>query len=146
VFIDRQGTVVLADYVTVEDGTGLVHTAPGHGAEDYRTGLAYGLPVISPVDASGRFLDTDGVPSDLVGVQVFAANPRIVDRLKADGSLYHHFNFRHSYPHGWRSKKPVIFRATAQWFIGVDRNELREKTLEAIRTQVRWLPGWGQAR
>ncbi|RUL88901.1 isoleucine--tRNA ligase [Tautonia sociabilis] len=146
VFIDRPGKFVLADYVTVEDGTGLVHTAPGHGAEDYRTGLAYGLPVISPVDASGRFQDSDGVPADLVGLQVFEANPKIIDRLRSDGSLYHHFNFRHSYPHGWRSKKPVIFRATAQWFIGVDRNDLREKTLEAIRTQVRWLPSWGQAR
>ncbi|QDV33304.1 isoleucine--tRNA ligase [Tautonia plasticadhaerens] len=146
VFIDREGTVVLADYVTVEDGTGLVHTAPGHGAEDYRTGLTYTLPVISPVDASGRFMDTDDVPADLVGLQVFAANPKIVERLKADGSLYHHFKFRHSYPHGWRSKKPVIFRATAQWFIGVDRDDLRGKTLEAIRSQVRWLPSWGQAR
>ncbi|WP_152049905.1 isoleucine--tRNA ligase [Tautonia marina] len=146
VFIDRAGSFVLADYVTVEDGTGLVHTAPGHGADDYKTGLKYHLPVISPVDASGRFLDTDGVPADLVGLQVFAANPKVIEILKSVGALFHHFNFRHSYPHGWRSKKPVIFRATAQWFIGVDRNNLRENTLHAIRNQVRWLPSWGQAR
>ena len=146
VFIDRAGVFVLADYVTVEDGTGLVHTATGHGAEDYRTGLAYGLPVISPVDASGRFLDLDGVPADLVGLRVFDANPKVIERLKSDGHLYHHVDIRHSYPHGWRSKQPVIFRATSQWFIGVDRDDLRRKTLGAIRDEVRWLPSWGQAR
>lgn len=147
-FIDRTGTVVLADYVTVEDGTGLVHTAPGHGAEDYRTGLAYGLPVLSPVDAAGRFVADDaGVPAEWVGTRVFDANPRIIERLESDGSLYHTFTFQHSYPHGWRSKKPVIFRATAQWFVGVDRGEpsLRARTLEAIK-KVEWMPSWGQAR
>ncbi len=146
VLTDREGILVLAPYVTVEDGTGLVHTAPGHGADDYKTGLAYGLDVLSPVDSSGRFVEAVGVPAEVVGVQIFKANPTIIELLKSNGSLFHHFDFNHSYPHGWRSKKPVIFRATAQWFIGVDRNELREKTLSAIRNQVRWQPHWGQGR
>jgi isoleucyl-tRNA synthetase len=143
VFVEREGPIVLADYVTVEDGTGLVHTAPGHGAEDYRTGQKYGLPTLSPVDASGRF--SDEAPDWLVGRNVFAANAPIVERLRAVGALFHTFSFRHSYPHGWRSKKPVIFRATAQWFIAVDHDELRGRTLEAIQG-VRWVPSWGQTR
>ncbi|MBX6312486.1 MAG: isoleucine--tRNA ligase [Isosphaeraceae bacterium] len=143
VFVNRSGPIVLANYVSAEDGTGLVHTAPGHGAEDYATGLAYGLPVLSPVDESGRF--TAEAPDWLAGQQVFAANPKIVERLRDVGALFHEMPVRHSYPHGWRSKRPVIFRATYQWFIGVDRNELRQRTLEAIQG-VRWLPAWGQTR
>jgi isoleucyl-tRNA synthetase len=143
VFVDREGPIVLADYVTVEDGTGLVHTAPGHGAEDYRTGQKYGLPTLSPVDESGRF--TSEAPEWIAGQNVFKANGPIVERLKESGALFHTFSFRHQYPHGWRSKKPVIFRATAQWFVGVDHNDLRGKALEAIRG-VKWMPGWGQAR
>jgi isoleucyl-tRNA synthetase len=146
IFMDRQGPIVLADYVTVEDGTGLVHTAPGHGAEDYRTGLSYGLDVLSPVDESGRFRDGQGLPSSLVGKQVFAANPEVIAIVRGSGHLFHHFDFRHSYPHGWRSKKPVIFRATEQWFIRVDHDALRERTLKVIRDEVNWLPSWGQAR
>jgi isoleucyl-tRNA synthetase len=146
-FIDREGRFVLADYVTVEDGTGLVHTAPGHGADDYRTGLSYGLPVLSPVDASGRFVADDaGVPAEWHGLQVFAANPKVIERLAEQGALFHRLDIQHSYPHGWRSKKPVIFRATSQWFIGVDRSELRARTLDVIRNSVRWVPAWGQTR
>jgi isoleucyl-tRNA synthetase len=143
VFVEREGPIVLAEYVTVEDGTGLVHTAPGHGAEDYRTGQKYDLPTLSPVDEAGRF--NDEAPAWLAGQNVFAANAPIVERLRAEGALYHTFSFRHSYPHGWRSKKPVIFRATAQWFIAVDHDNLRGRTLEAIR-RVTWLPSWGQNR
>ncbi len=142
-FIERTSPVVLADYVTVEDGTGLVHTAPGHGAEDYQTGRRYQLPTLSPVDASGRF--NEEAPEWLRGQQVFAANPGIVARLRESGHLYHDLSFAHSYPHCWRCKKPVIFRATEQWFVGVDRNDLRGRTLKAIG-DVTWLPGWGKSR
>jgi isoleucyl-tRNA synthetase len=144
VFVDRAGPIVLADYVTVEDGTGLVHTAPGHGAEDYRTGQKYGLPTLSPVDESGRF--NDDAPEWLRGLQVFQANPKIVERLKGRAALFHAFSFAHSYPHCWRCKKPVIFRATAQWFIGVDRDDLRGRTRKIIDESVRWLPSWGRGR
>ena len=142
-FIDRVSPIVLAAYVSVEDGTGLVHTAPGHGAEDYQTGRVYELPTLSPVDASGRF--TDLAPAFLVGKGVFAANPAIVALLRGSGHLFHELSFVHSYPHCWRCKKPVIFRATEQWFIGVDRNDLRGRTLREIDA-VRWYPGWGKSR
>jgi isoleucyl-tRNA synthetase len=143
VFIPREGPIVLADYVSAEDGTGLVHTAPGHGAEDYQTGQKYGLPTLSPVDEAGRF--TGDAPARLIGKGVFQANPEVVAMLRESGHLFHEMPVRHSYPHGWRSKKPVIFRATYQWFIGVDRNELRQRTLDAINN-VTWLPGWGKSR
>ncbi|MFO0889114.1 MAG: isoleucine--tRNA ligase [Isosphaeraceae bacterium] len=142
-FIDRVSPVVLAGYVSVEDGTGLVHTAPGHGAEDYQTGRAYQLSVLSPVDPSGKF--TAEAPEWIVGQQVFAANPRIVERLRESGNLFHQMPLTHSYPHCWRCKQPVIFRATEQWFIAVDHNDLRGRTLKAIG-DVNWLPSWGQSR
>src|SRR5579883_382455 len=142
-FIDRTSPIVLASYVSVEDGTGLVHTAPGHGTEDYQTGRAYQLSVLSPVDESSRF--TAEAPDWLTGQQVFAANPAIVARLKESGHLYHEQPQVHSYPHCWRCKKPVIFRATEQWFIAVDHDDLRGRTLKEIGA-VRWLPGWGQTR
>ena len=142
-FIDRVSPIVLASYVSVEDGTGLVHTAPGHGAEDYQTGRVYQLSTLSPVDESGRF--TAEAPDWLTGQQVFAANKVIIDRLKASGHLFHEQPLVHSYPHCWRCKKPVIFRATEQWFISVDHNDLRGRTLKAI-DEVRWLPSWGQTR
>jgi isoleucyl-tRNA synthetase len=142
-FIDRVSPIVLANYVSVEDGTGLVHTAPGHGAEDYQTGRAYQLSVLSPVDEAGRF--TSLAPEWLTGKQVFAANRVIVDRLRQSGDLFHEKELTHSYPHCWRCKKPVIFRATEQWFIAVDHNDLRGRTLKAIG-EVRWLPEWGQTR
>ncbi len=143
VFLDRIGKFVLADYVSADDGTGLVHTAPGHGAEDYQTGQKYGLETLSPVDASGRF--TDEAPERLRGKGVFAANPEVVAILGESGALFHQEDIRHSYPHGWRSKKPVIFRATYQWFIGVERNSLRQETLKAI-DGVKWHPAWGRSR
>jgi len=142
-FIERTSSIVLAQYVSAVDGTGLVHTAPGHGAEDYQTGRTYKLPVLSPVDESGRF--TALAPDWLTGQQVFAANPAIVKRLRESGHLFHEQPLSHSYPHCWRCKKPVIFRATEQWFISVDHNALRERTLGAIG-QVRWLPSWGRTR
>jgi isoleucyl-tRNA synthetase len=144
VFIDRTGPLVLANYVSVADGTGLVHTAPGHGTEDYLTGREYDLPVLSPVDASGRF--TEEAPEPLVGQQVFPANPTIIQMLRDAGALYHELKLVHSYPHCWRCKQPVIFRATEQWFIAVDHQALRDRTLKAIEREVRWLPPWGQAR
>jgi isoleucyl-tRNA synthetase len=146
VFVDRESPVVLADYVTISDGTGLVHTAPGHGADDYRTGQKYGLPTLSPVDESGRFVDDGMIPAELVDLPVFAANARIIEILSEAGALFHSAPITHSYPHGWRSKKPVIFRATAQWFIGVDREGLRDDALAAIRDSVQWFPAWGRNR
>jgi isoleucyl-tRNA synthetase len=140
---DRTGPIVLAQYVSAVDGTGLVHTAPGHGAEDYQTGRLYGLAVLSPVDESGRF--TELAPGWLTGQQVFAANSAIVQRLTESGHLFHEQLLSHSYPHCWRCKKPVIFRATEQWFISVDHNDLRRRTLEAIG-KVQWLPSWGRTR
>jgi isoleucyl-tRNA synthetase len=142
-FIDRVSPIVLASYVSVEDGTGLVHTAPGHGAEDYQTGLVYRLSVLSPVDESGRF--TSDAPDWLNGQHVFTANAVIIGWLKAAGHLFHEQPLVHSYPHCWRCKKPVIFRATEQWFISVDHNDLRGRTIKAI-DEVRWLPAWGQTR
>ena len=142
-FINRTSPLVLASYVTVDDGTGLVHTAPGHGAEDYQTGRTYLLPTLSPVDAGGKF--TDEAPEWLRGKTVFAANPVVVAHLRDSGHLFHELSFSHSYPHCWRCKKPVIFRATEQWFVGVDRNDLRGRTLAAI-DGVTWLPGWGRSR
>ena len=143
VFIDRESPVVMADYVSDTDGTGLVHTAPGHGAEDYQTGRNYNLPTLSPVDASGRY--NDEAPENLRGKGVFQANPEVAAMVRERGALVHEMAITHSYPHGWRSKKPVIFRATEQWFIGVDRNELREQTLRAIEG-VNWVPSWGKQR
>ncbi len=143
VFLPREGRFVLADYVSADDGTGLVHTAPGHGTEDYTTGQRYGLPTISPVDDAGKF--TDEAPARLVGKNVLAANPEVVAMLKESGFLVREAPVTHSYPHGWRSKKPVIFRATYQWFIGVDREGLRARTLDVI-AGVTWLPGWGRSR
>ncbi|MEM6507266.1 MAG: isoleucine--tRNA ligase, partial [Planctomycetota bacterium] len=118
-FCDRVGKVVAAEYVTMEDGTGLVHTAPGHGVEDYQTGLREGLDVYCPVLADGTFDDT--VPDWLKGKHVFKANEEVVEYLRESGHLFHANKFMHSYPHDWRGKTPVIFRATEQWFVGVDK-------------------------
>ncbi len=144
VFLDRTGPIVLAPYVGADDGTGLVHTAPGHGGEDYRTGQQYGLPTLSPVDAQGRY--TDEAPAEWVGKTVWQANPLVVERLKADGTLVHQAPLTHSYPHCWRCKKPVIFRATEQWFVAVDHDDLRSRTLHIIGKDVGWTPDWGESR
>ena len=142
-FVHRVSPIVLANYVSVDDGTGLVHTAPGHGGEDYLTSRTYDLPVLSPVDESGKF--TPEAPEWLVGDRVFDANPKVVARLKQSGHLYFEQPLTHSYPHCWRCKKPVIFRATEQWFVGVDHDDLRGRTLKAIQG-VKWFPAWGQSR
>ncbi len=134
--------VVLADYVTITDGTGLVHTAPGHGAEDYETGLKYKLPILSPVDAGGLF--TPEAPG-YVGQQVFKANPAIIADLKKSNVLIHHEEFTHPYPCCWRCKQPVIFRATEQWFVMVDHDNGRQRALEAVK-KTRWVPAWGETR
>jgi isoleucyl-tRNA synthetase len=141
-WIARDVPIVLADYVTLDSGTGLVHTAPGHGQEDYQTGQKYGLDVLAPVDARGRF--TDAVP-EWAGESVFAANGAIVDHLRAVGTLVAARGFRHSYPHCWRCKSPVIFRATEQWFIGMERGGLRARALDEI-DRVTWVPQWGRER
>lgn len=139
----RDVPIVLADYVTLETGTGCVHTAPGHGQEDYETGLKYNLDILSPVDNNGRFLSD---VEDFQGLNVFEANPKIIKKLKDMNSLLSHEEVNHSYPHCWRCKNPVIFRATTQWFISMQENELRNKALNAIENQVVWIPPWGKQR
>ncbi|KPK80591.1 MAG: hypothetical protein AMJ81_11810, partial [Phycisphaerae bacterium SM23_33] len=129
--------VVPANYVTLEDGTGLVHTAPGHGLEDYGTALKCGLEVYCPVQADGTFDET--APAWLVGKTVWEANPLVVEHLEEAGTLFHHAKVSHSYPHDWRSKTPTIFRATEQWFVGVDRSLGKGGTLWCV-TRERW---WG---
>jgi len=141
-FIDRESLFVLAKYVTLEDGTGAVHTAPGHGHDDYLTGVAYGIDIYTPVGDDGRF--TPEVPR-YAGLQVFEANPRITADMKNDGTLLEETEISHSYPHCWRCKKPVIFRATEQWFVSMDKNGLRAKSRQAIG-RVRWIPEWGKER
>ncbi len=142
-FYDRRSLVVTADYVTLEAGTGCVHTAPGHGREDYETGLRYGLDILSPLDDQARFLP--GVEY-FGGRHVFEANPLVMAKLNEAGHLLASEKIRHSYPHCWRCKKPVIFRATTQWFIAMEHNNLRAKALDAIDNSVRWIPSWGRER
>ncbi|WP_029894959.1 isoleucine--tRNA ligase [Desulfohalovibrio reitneri] len=142
-FHDRDSQVVLADYVTLDAGTGLVHTAPGHGREDFETGQKYGLEVLSPLDDAGRFLPS---VTEFAGKTVYEANPDVIALLREKGLLLAEKAMSHSYPHCWRCKKPVIFRATTQWFISMERGGLREKALDAIDNQVRWIPSWGQQR
>ena len=142
--------IVSADYVTLEDGTGLVHTAPGHGAEDYGTGLSEGVPIYCPVQGDGTY--DDSVPEWLSGKSIWEANDEIVKRLDSSGHLYFHHTYRHSYPHDWRSKTPVVFRATEQWFITVDEpsqshgKSLRQAALEACENDIQFIPEWGQNR
>ncbi|MFH1778504.1 MAG: isoleucine--tRNA ligase [Candidatus Omnitrophota bacterium] len=141
-FSGREGKVVLANYVSNEEGTGCVHTAPGHGQEDYLTGQKYGLPTIMPVDEKGKFDKTAGEFSEL---NVFKANAAIIERLKKDGNLLYAGEITHSYPHCWRCKEPVIFRATVQWFMNVDNKELRKNTLKVVKG-VKWIPQIGEKR
>ncbi|HEY5427005.1 MAG TPA: isoleucine--tRNA ligase [Candidatus Tumulicola sp.] len=141
-FMDRDSQLVLADYVDLETGTGAVHTAPGHGADDFDTGIKYNLPILNPVDAAGRFTDAAG---PYAGQNIFAANPKIVDDLRASGALWRVEDYEHSYPHCWRCHNPVIFRATAQWFIAMDQNLLRQRTIDAIDA-VEYTPAWGKTR
>jgi isoleucyl-tRNA synthetase len=149
-FIDRTSPVVAADYVTLEDGTGMVHTAPGHGTEDYQTGLKEGLKIYCPVLQDGTFDRT--VPEWLHGKSVWEANGLVVDQLKATGHLFRSESFTHSYPHDWRGKTPVIFRATEQWFISVDRPfgersmSLRQLAIEEADQKIEFVPEWGRNR
>ncbi len=148
---DGTSPVLLGGFVTLDQGTGCVHIAPGHGMEDYVLALEHNasapkgeqLEVLAPLDDAGRF--TDRV-KDFAGQQVFKANPAIVEKLKSKGLLLGHGSLAHSYPHCWRCKQPVIFRATEQWFVSMETNELRRKTLNSIDEQVRWIPSWGRDR
>ncbi|HKN87332.1 MAG TPA: isoleucine--tRNA ligase [Nitrospiraceae bacterium] len=143
--------VLLGDFVTLDQGTGCVHIAPGHGQEDYVLILEHNasatpgerLEILAPVDHAGRF--TDAV-KEFAGQHVLKANPGIVERLKASGRLLGHGSITHSYPHCWRCKNPVIFRATEQWFISMETNQLRQKAMEQIEQNVRWIPSWGKDR
>jgi len=149
-FIDRDSPLVLADYVTTEDGTGCVHTAPGHGVEDAETGDKYKLEprCYSPLDDAGRFIDDGMVPSWLVGKNVWAANPLVVAHLKSSGALAGQEEIEHSYPHCWRCQNPIIFRATKQWFVRVDNEDLRQRALAAVLDpkQIQFVPEWGMSR
>jgi isoleucyl-tRNA synthetase len=148
-FLDRDSIGLVGDHVTLEQGTGAVHTAPGHGQEDFVICQRYGLPVYCPVDAAGRMFRAEGatgvLPDELIGKTVWEANPIVIEILKQHDALAGQAQVDHSYPHCWRCHKPVIFRATEQWFIGLDREELRTKTLAAIKN-VQWHPSWGMDR
>jgi isoleucyl-tRNA synthetase len=139
---ERPSVIVLAPYVTLEAGTGCVHTAPGHGREDYETGLEYSLEAYSPVDDAGCFTPDVEFFS---GMNVFDANRAVNDKLEEMGLLLKEEDITHQYPHCWRCKKPVIFRSTEQWFISMDKNHLRQKALDAIN-KVSWIPKWGRDR
>ena len=139
---DRQVPLILGDHVTTDSGTGLVHTAPGHGLDDYIVGLKYNLPVENPVSGTGVYLDSAAV---FAGEHIYKANPKIIAELHDNGHLVSHTKIEHSYPHCWRHKSPIIFRATPQWFISMEKEGLRERALKDIPT-VEWTPAWGQNR
>jgi len=141
-FYERDVPVILGEHVTLDSGTGAVHTAPGHGIEDFIAGQRYGLAVDNPVGPDGRFVASTPL---FAGQQVFAANEAVVATLAERGVLLHHEPYRHSYPHCWRHHTPVIFRATPQWFIGMDSHGLRRTALAEI-PKVQWVPGWGLQR
>ena len=160
-FIDRASPVVLADYVTTDSGTGAVHTAPGHGADDYLTGLKYKLEIYCPVGDDGKYLDDGRVPADLVGLTTLEtvedlaakkpapANLAVLKKLAAANALLAKAKYSHSYPHCWRSKTPIIFRAVDQWFVALDKNGTRTTALAEIATIAAhqgWIPAWGEAR
>jgi len=141
-FIKRDSVVVYADYVANDTGTGSVHIAPGHGEEDYETGLEYGLDVYSPVNDRGEFLEE---VEFFKGMNVFESNKHVIAKLQELGLLLHREEIEHSYPHCWRCKKPVIFRATEQWFISLDKLGLRQKALNEV-DKTKWIPAWGHDR
>ncbi|MDB4511829.1 isoleucine--tRNA ligase [Arenicella sp.] len=145
-FYDRSSLLILGEHVTTEAGTGAVHTAPAHGADDFAVGKRYKLPVNNPVGSNGTFLESTEL---FAGQFVFKANPLVVETLEQNGKLLKHEDYQHSYPHCWRHKTPMIYRATAQWFIGMEylqaKQGLRYQALNAIET-VAWQPDWGQAR
>ncbi len=139
----RNGRVVCADYVSISEGTGLVHTAPGHGNEDYFTGVKYKLDMIMPVDTKGNF---DSSAGDLAGLNVFDANKIILERLQAQEQLLFNSKIQHSYPFCWRCKNPIIFRATKQWFLAIDKGGLRKELLDVIDRGIEWIPASGRER
>ena len=141
-FIERDSLIILASYVTLEAGTGCVHTAPGHGQEDYESGIEYGLEIYSPVDDYGRF--TQDVPF-FAGQFVFDANGAVNKKLAEVGALLKEEWVKHSYPYCWRTNDPIIFRATEQWFISMDKGGLRANALKSIN-EVIWIPPWGRDR
>ncbi len=141
-FYDRNSIILLGEHVTLEAGTGCVHTAPGHGQDDYEIGLREGLEIYNPVDNFGRYVKTMEL---FGGEKVFDANALVIEKLQEVGALVGQNKLSHSYPHCWRCKKPIIFRATEQWFISMDANRLREKSLQQI-DQVKWIPKWGRDR
>ena len=141
-FIDRTSQIILGEHVTLEQGTGCVHTAPGHGQDDYIVGLKYGLEPYNPVDDGGIFRDD---VEHFSGMFVRKANPEVIQKLEKDGFLVHHEDIKHSYPHCWRCHQPVIFRATNQWFISMEKDDLRNKALKAI-DRTKWIPDWGKGR
>ena len=151
---------MLGDYVTLDAGTGAVHTAPGHGADDFNTGMTYGLEIYAPIGPAGHFLDTVEL---FGGMRVFDANPKVEEALKERGRLWHREAFSHQYPHCWRCHNPVIFLATSQWFIRMDGEAAKRRTwetdgagerrrrcarrrIDAIDHQVKWIPAWGHDR
>lgn len=138
----RQVPIITGDHVTADSGTGLVHTAPAHGVDDYNVGIKYGLPTDNPVSGSGVYLPE---AMAFVGEHIYKAQPKIIDTLQASGHLLHHSVITHSYPHCWRHKTPIIFRATPQWFISMEKHGLRQKALDDIK-KVTWTPAWGQNR
>jgi len=143
-FLPRASQIVLSDHVSLDTGTGCVHIAPGHGEDDYAVGLQYGLEILSPVDHQGRFSQECGV-AEWVGEKVFEANPKVIGKLREAGALLKDEKIRHMYPHCWRCKNPLLFRATEQYFISLDKKSLRSKALDAVR-RVNWIPHWGRER
>ena len=141
-FYNRNSLLMLGDHVTLEAGTGCVHTAPGHGQDDYLVGLKYGLEIYNPVDDYGRYRQDLGL---FAGMKLKDANPAVSEKLTEVGALLHESLVEHSYPHCWRCKKPIIFRATEQWFISMEENHLRQKALQEIE-RVEWIPTWGRNR
>jgi isoleucyl-tRNA synthetase len=151
---ERDSPGVLGEYVTLEAGTGAVHTAPGHGADDFNTGMKYGLEIYAPIGPSGHFFDSVEL---FGGMRVFDANPKVEEALRVRGRLWHRESFAHQYPHCWRCHNPVIFLATSQWFIRMDgqpvietedseKHTLRQAALESVDHRVKWIPGWGHDR
>lgn len=148
IFSDVQGRIVTADYVTLEDGTGCVHTAPGHGVDDYYTGMRCNLPIIMPVDDDGHFYAGDGLGTGgpFSGMDTDEANPHIIEFLRERGTLVAEKKINHSYPHCWRCKNPVIFRATDQWFVSMDETNLRGEALDQVFNHVTWYPDHAKNR
>jgi len=139
---DRESVLILAPFVTLDAGTGLVHIAPGHGQEDYEIGMEYGLDNYAPVDEDGKFYHD---VEYFAGEFVFDANGHVIDKLNEVGTLLGCVDIEHSYPHCWRCKEPIIFRSTEQWFISMEKNDLRRRALAAVRN-VTWIPAWGEDR